>query len=196
MTTMSHANRLAGLWRYAAFAACLGELASSAAVHSNRAAGGAAAAFAGIVAGLGFAASRVRAEMSDDDRQAPVGAALVVAVRAGGPVWLGLAVTYGAVLAWQLDGRHVNAAIVAVAAAALIAGVMVGVRTAWRSDGVDRQVLMLSAAVSFFLTMAAAVGYALFESLSTAPRLSMWVVWAFGGGTWALSSLVIRRRMS
>lgn len=189
-------TRWGRLWRYAAFAACVALLCTAAAVGSTGAAAGAAAALAGVLTGVVFASGRARAEISDDDRRAPVGQAVDIAIRAGGLVWLGLATTYAVMLTWQLDHRHVSAALVALAAVALSASVMVGVRAAWRSDGVDRAVLMHSAAFSFCLTMAAAVSYALFESLSAAPRLNMWVVWGFGGGTWAVSSVVIRRRMS
>jgi hypothetical protein len=184
------------VWRYLAFGLCLAELVTSAVVQSHRAAAGAAAGFVGVVLGVLFAARRVRLEISDDDRRESVGKALVVALDAGGPVWLGLVVTYAAVLAWQLNDRHVNAALPAIAAVALVGGVMIGVGAAWRSDGIDRAVLTNSAAFSFCVVMAAAVGYALVESLSSAPRLNMWVVWGVGGASWAISSVIIGRRLS
>lgn len=196
MAATATGTRGAGLWRYLAFGLCLGELAASAVVQSHRAAGGALAAFLGVVLGIAFGARRVRVELADRDGRVPIGKATVVAVRAGGPVWLGLAVAYAAVLAWQLDHRHVNAAVPAVAASALLVGVVIAVSAAWRADGLDRAVLVNSAAISFCVVMAASVTYAFFESLSGAPRLNMWIVWGIGGTSWAISSVIIGRRLS
>lgn len=194
--TMKTSGRWAQTWRYAAFVVCVVELATAASAPSNRATAGAAAAFAGIALGLTFAVNRVRLETSDDNRRTPIVPAVLLAIRVGGPVWLGLAVTYAAVLMWQLNDRDVSAVLSAVAAVALVAGVFVGVRVTWRAGGVDRSALTLSAALAFGLTMAASVSYALFETLNGAPALNMWAVWGFGGATWTASYLVVSRRLS
>ena len=50
--------------------------------------------------------------------------------------------------------------------------------------------------LAFFTTMAVAVTWGLFESFAEVPRPSAWATWTVGMGTWAVASLVARRRLA
>lgn len=105
-----------------------------------------------------------------------VAAVLILRSYSHPPLWL--AVAFGLVLT-------------ALAAFAAISSYRDGRRT----DGLEKLVVTESAGVAFFVTMAAAAGYALMESLAEAPQISMWWVWVVGMATWGITSIVMTRRM-
>jgi hypothetical protein len=50
--------------------------------------------------------------------------------------------------------------------------------------------------IAFFAVMLSALTYALLETYMDLPRVSMWLVWTVGMGTWAVMSFVVRRRFT
>ncbi len=76
-------------------------------------------------------------------------------------------------------------------------GVM-GVIVTWgrKAKELDRVLFTEGTSLAFFVTMIAALTYGLLEAWVDAPRLSAWTTWAVGMGSWAVLSLVLRRRVS
>ena len=112
--------------------------------------------------------------------------------------------TYGAIVLLvalddeegPLDGTWGEPVFVALAAACLSFAVIRAARDLWRTEGVERRVLLESTSVAFFATVLAAATYALAEVLSDAPQLPMWTVGALALCAWVGSWIVVRRRVS
>ena len=77
----------------------------------------------------------------------------------------------------------------ALAAAVLAFAVIHAARDVWRKEGVERQVLLESATIAFFVTVLATATYAMAEALMEAPPISMWALWALGMFSWALATM-------
>lgn len=95
------------------------------------------------------------------------------------------------------DPRSAEMVVVAVASivAALwaVAGMIYASR---RARELERFLVAESTSIAFFVTMIGAVTYGLLESWLELPRLSAWATWGIGMTTWAVASLVLRRRMT
>jgi hypothetical protein len=180
-------------WGVGAFFACVALLAVLGGVGQPLAA---VLGFAGIAAGTAAAGQRMRSELSDDGQTLALRRSAFTAVRCAGPLWLAMCGIYGALLVWHLSDKRAGAFSAAVAAVILVAVVGSLARNVARIDGLDREVLLRSAAFAFFATALSAATYALFEAFDNAPRLSMWVVWTFGMLTWAVSTAVVKARLS
>jgi len=63
-----------------------------------------------------------------------------------------------------------------------------------RSKELDRLLFTESISVAFFVTMLGSLAYALLEAWIKAPKLSMWVVFTVGMWSWAIATMVFRRR--
>ena len=88
---------------------------------------------------------------------------------------------------WGVAGGTIGAAL----------GVM-GVIIAWgrKTKELERVLFTEGTSLAFFVTMISALTYGLLESWVDAPRLSAWLMWSIGMGSWAVLSLVLRRRVS
>ena len=85
----------------------------------------------------------------------------------------------------------------AVAAATILAGLMfmgAVVRAVRSETELERLVSTDATSIAFFVTMIAALTYGLMETYLDLPTVSMWIVWSVGMFTWAVASIVIRRR--
>ena len=94
---------------------------------------------------------------------------------------------------------NVRWAIWIVAAATIAAGLifMRSVVRYVRSEKELEKVISTDAtSIAFFAVMLSALTYALLETYLDLPRVSMWLVWSFGMGTWAVMSFVVRRRFT
>lgn len=78
---------------------------------------------------------------------------------------------------------------VAVAGGVLALAVVQAARDVWQKEGVERQVLLESATVAFFVTVLATATYAMAEALMDAPAISMWAVWGLGMLSWAVATM-------
>ncbi|HYD09906.1 MAG TPA: hypothetical protein VEA78_07375 [Acidimicrobiales bacterium] len=140
-------------------------------------------------------AAGVRTQRADDDRLSLLDAA---SAHLRGPgSWLlglavGMAVLLFAVMARPDDGDVTWSGWLAagVIAAAVAIGMAATVRWVRSREGVERRELTEATSIAFFVTVLAAATYATFESIADAPRLSMWVVWGVGMGTWSVVSVV------
>lgn len=115
---------------------------------------------------------------------------------------------------WFIAGWAAYVAVVAVGAIVLedgspawqkwtVAGVSAAIAVLWtggafraarRSVELERLLVTESASMASFLTMLGSLTYSLFESWVGLPKLSMWVVFAFGMWTWAVLSWIERRK--
>jgi hypothetical protein len=94
---------------------------------------------------------------------------------------------------------HPKGALIAVAVGSVIAAIgfmITTIRGGRRNTELERMLFSESTSLAFFLTMIGAITYSLLEAWVDAPRLSMWVVWSVGMGSWAILSLVLKRRYS
>jgi hypothetical protein len=92
-----------------------------------------------------------------------------------------------------------KAALVLIAGGSVLAAIAFMISTVRRgraSTELELQLFSQSTSIAFFVTMIGAITYALLESWIDAPRLSMWVVWSVGMGSWALLSILLQRRYS
>ncbi len=83
-----------------------------------------------------------------------------------------------------------------VAATAAITSLTVAAVSARRVEGVERYVFGEATSASFFVTMGAALAYALLEVTAGAPTISMWAVWTVGMLSWVATSVVVSRRVT
>lgn len=112
--------------------------------------------------------------------------------------------TYGAIVLLvalddeegPLDGTWGEPIFVALAAACLSLAVIRSARDLWRTEGVERRVLLESTSVAFFATVLAVATYAMAEVLSDAPAVPMWTVGAFALSAWIGAWILVRRRVS
>lgn len=65
-----------------------------------------------------------------------------------------------------------------------------------RTTEVDRFISLESTSIAFFVTMVSVLTYALLESWIELPKLSMWFPWTVGMGTWAILTIVVKRKVS
>lgn len=85
----------------------------------------------------------------------------------------------------------------AVASIVVVAAILsLTIRYGHRSRELERVLFADSTSIAFFATMIGAVTYALLETWLDAPRVSMWLVWVFGMGSWFLASVLLGRRYS
>jgi hypothetical protein len=87
-----------------------------------------------------------------------------------------------------------------IVAAATIAGGLIFMRSVVRSVRSEKELEKVintdATSIAFFAVMLAALTYALLETYVDLPRISMWLVWSVGMGTWAVMSFVVRRRLT
>jgi hypothetical protein len=65
-----------------------------------------------------------------------------------------------------------------------------------RMKELERLLFSEATSMAFFITMLGAITYGLLEVWVDAPAISMWTVWMLGMGSWAVLSLVLRKRYS
>jgi hypothetical protein len=90
-------------------------------------------------------------------------------------------------------------ALIAIAAGTIVAsvaGTLLAFLSGRQSKELDRLLFTESISVAFFVTMLFSLAYALLEVWIKAPKLSMWVLFAVGMWTWAVASVIFRRRYS
>jgi small basic protein len=78
----------------------------------------------------------------------------------------------------------------------LSAALVSRLRGVFTSEGVERTIWVEASASAFFATILAALTWASLESWAGAPKLSMWAVWLFGFGVWAVLAVILRRRLT
>lgn len=154
----------------------------------------------GLAIGGGLAPERWRTAIV-------VGSAVVGALGAFGaalrnPVWAAIGayvLLIGAGSVLQSVKPRPTAALVAVAVGTIFAAIgfmAFTVRAGRQSRELERMLFSESTSIAFFVTMVGAITYALLEAWIDAPKVSMWLVWTLGMGTWAIGSLILGRRYS
>lgn len=108
-------------------------------------------------------------------------------------LWIFFLALFASILTGLLSGAE--GPLFAVVTAGITASLfLVAALPLLRDQGVEREVLLKSTALAFFVTMVFVIGAAGVEVFTNSPRLSMWVVWSVGMFTWAISTPVIARR--
>lgn len=188
-------------WPFFALGMSVGVLAGAAIRGSTVSRIAALLGFVALVGAVGLGvASRRRAH---DEGAPPTGELFTSWLAESGRFFLYL-FTYGAIVLLialddepgPLDGTWGEAVFVALAAACLSIAVLRTARDLWRTEGVERRVLLESTSVAFFATILGVSTYAMAEVLSDAPTLPMWAVGAFALFSWLASWTIVRRRVS
>ena len=96
------------------------------------------------------------------------------------------------------EGRPTAALVVIAIGSIVSATVSLGslIRRARKSRELDRVLFTEATSIAFAVTMLAVLTYGLLEAFVDAPRLSMWSVWTVGMSSWAIASLVFRKKYS
>ena len=88
------------------------------------------------------------------------------------------------------------APVVGVAAAVpALYGLLVGQATTRRYEGIERDIMYRSTSIAFFTTMAFSLSTALLDSFVRGTAPHPWWFYTVGMLTWAVSTLVMRRRL-
>jgi len=101
-----------------------------------------------------------------------------------------------AALAGIVEAGWLRVAIAAVAAAAFLYPVVVWTRMDRQRGGVERWLTLESTSLAYFATLTATGGYALFEQLADAPRISMYWAFLFAVFAWGAVWIALGRRVS
>jgi hypothetical protein len=106
-------------------------------------------------------------------------------------------VAVGSVLAKREPQPREALTAVTIATMAAAIGLVVSlVRLGRASKELERLLFAEATSIAFFVTMMAAITYALAETWLGAPKQSMWLVWLVGMWTWALLAILLRRLYS
>lgn len=159
---------------------------------------GAVIGLVGMFAGLSLSVRRLRRVEHGESEPGPRVDQLVSQAIAGMTVYFVCLAAYLAfVLAAVASGPQVATGTLAAAGAAVALSVAITfvARRRWLSEGVERVVFLEATCIAFFVTVVGSGGYALFEVLAGAPRISLWAVWSVGMLAWVVAGAVRGHRV-
>jgi hypothetical protein len=96
-------------------------------------------------------------------------------------------------------GGASDAALIVIAIGTIVSGaaiVLLVMRAGRKSKELERMLFSEATSMAFFITMLGAITYALLEAWLDVPKISMWVPWSIGMGSWAILSVMLGRRYS